>query len=272
MLGIRRILPYFLAVLLFALTYSLGRWQLRRAAEKEAQLAQIRAQASMPQQELNPAQTKPYQRVILSGVWQHEMTQYLDNRPNERGQAGIEVITPLCLSPGLPRLEQKKCRSPLLLVNRGWLARDFQQRDRLTPFTTSKKPVAFEGMVLQHFSRVYAFQAEKDHQHPPLRQNLTPTIFRQIFAVETYPFVVRQQTESYATKTCLGAKNKAELQTKTLCQPIADGLLRLRQKTASELPRHYGYAVQWFALATLIASLACGFAVHAYRNQGPFTH
>ena len=93
------------AVIAMLVTASLGRWQLRRAAEKEAYQAQLDARAAMPALEghslltpLAPSAQEELQhrQVVLQGEWLPQYTVYLDNRQMQ-GRPGFYVLTPLRL-------------------------------------------------------------------------------------------------------------------------------------------------------------------------------
>ena len=75
------------AVLVAALTFSLGQWQLRRAAQKEGIQTAINAKNTLPALDARSLAAteniadEVYRKVVLQGVWQSAHTVYLDNRP-----------------------------------------------------------------------------------------------------------------------------------------------------------------------------------------------
>ena len=114
------------AVLTVAATVSLGRWQLSRAAQKEALQADIEAQKLKPAltQAEFLAMEKPsyamHRPVRLRGLWLTPQTVFLDNR-QMHGTPGFYVLTPFALE----GTEQT------VMVQRGWIQRNFVDRTRL---------------------------------------------------------------------------------------------------------------------------------------------
>ena len=130
----RRLLLVSLATLAgVCLTLALGRWQLQRAAYKKNLAEQVQARAALaplPQDALLAleAESLPPQaqrRTLLRGVWLPELTVALDNRQMLDKQ-GFFIMTPLRLD----------ASDAVVLVQRGWLPRNFLQRDVLLPFDT----------------------------------------------------------------------------------------------------------------------------------------
>ncbi len=215
------------AVLMAALTFSLGQWQLSRAAQKAAM------QASLDQQKTRPAlgnadvldaadlAALKDRRVELKGHWQATQTVYLDNRPmNQR--PGFWVITPLMLDGS----------DKVVLVQRGWIQRDFQDRSRLAPIETPTGSVSVEGRMAPAPGKLYEFAGA---QSGPIRQNLDITAFR--------------------NETGLPLLQALVIET----GPASQGLLREWPAPDAGLERHYGYAFQWFGLCALVIGLSVWF-------------
>ena len=115
------------AIATASLTARLGWWQLDRAAQKIALQATLDERAKLPPIDgamslaatVEAASAQLDRRVRLVGRWSAAHTVYLDNRQmNER--PGFFVVTPLLLADGTA-----------VLVQRGWLPRDVQQRSRI---------------------------------------------------------------------------------------------------------------------------------------------
>ena len=77
---------------------ALGRWQLRRLADRRASNASIEASLSRPVVDLNTERPAglAYRRVVAAGRYDHHHTVVLRGRPY-RGAPGVEVVTPLLL-------------------------------------------------------------------------------------------------------------------------------------------------------------------------------
>ena len=208
-------------------TASLGFWQLDRAAQKEALQAAMYAREQQAPVDgaaaiaaLAPSE-RLHRAVHLQGHWQAEHTVYLDNRQMQ-GRPGFYVLTPLRLDPG----------PGVVLVQRGWIARDFQERTRLAPVETPPGLVRIAGRVAGAPSRLYDFApAAAEPGSSPIRQNLDLDAFRARTGLDLAPWTVVQT----------GAPS--------------EGLLRDWPSVGSGVHKHYGYAFQWFGLCGLMALL-----------------
>ena len=214
-------------VAMVLLTFSLGRWQLGRAAYKEQLAASIEARAQQPALD-NRALLRSdqlaadvHRRVALTGQWLPERTVYLDNQPMQ-GRPGFWVITPL-------RLEGS---DRVILVQRGWIARDFQDRTRLAPVETPAGPVTVAGRMALAPGKLYEFQGEAGGR---IRQNLDLAEFR--------------------TETGLDLLGAVAIQT----GPASEGLLRQWDAPDLGIDKHRGYAFQWFGLCALLLGLYAWF-------------
>lgn len=213
-----------LAVLLVAgSTFSLGQWQLRRAAQKEALQSAIRAQEHLPvldNQGLaaeNDTAGILQRKALLKGTWLAEHTVYLDNRPMN-GKTGFFVVTPLALEGS----------AQVILVQRGWVARDFTDRTRLAPITTTTERVIVRGRIAPPPSKLYAFKGVESGR---IRQNL--------------------DIPAFGVQTGLPLLEVSLLQT----DAASEGLLREWAAPNLGVDKHYGYAFQWFALCGLVSFL-----------------
>ena len=211
------------AVLVAGLTFSLGQWQLRRAAQKEAVQAAIELKNTLPVIDgralaaIENIADEVHRRVVVQGVWQSAHTIYLDNRPMS-GRSGFWVLTPLALQ-GSNRM---------ILVQRGWVPRDFTDRTRLPEVLTPAGVVTVEGRIAPPPSKLYEF---KGVDLGPIRQNLDIGAFR----LETGLPLLE------ASLLQLGAPS--------------EGLLREWPAPNLGVDKHYGYAFQWFGLCSLVLGL-----------------
>lgn len=228
------------ALLGTALTARLGWWQLDRAAQKQALQQAQDARAALPPlgaAELlaaNAAATDQLQRrVLLRGHWLEAHSVYLDNRPMA-GRVGFYLVTPLQLSG----------RSEVILVQRGWVPRDAQDRERLPPVGTPAGEVQIQGRLIPAPARLYQLGAAGQGR---IRQNLDSAAFAQEICQPLLPLTVQQLGEP-------GAQ-------------VADGLLRDWPAPDAGLQKHYGYAFQWFALSALILGLYVWFQLIRPRRQ-----
>ncbi|MBD9391769.1 SURF1 family protein [Acidovorax sp. ACV01] len=239
-LGLRFWLIALVAIAGMLVTASLGRWQLSRAAEKEGLQAVLDERGRMPAVDSRTllagaagssqdAASLVHRTVVLEGHWLAEHTVYLDNR-QMRGRPGFFVVTPLQLAgPG----------GAVVLVQRGWAARNFQDRQQLPQVQTPQDAmVRVQGRVAPAPSRLYEFQgADSAQGSSRIRQNLDLAAFR--------------------TETGLALANLTVLQT----GEAGEGLQRDWPVVGAGVDKHYGYAFQWFGLCGLIALLYVWFQI-----------
>ena len=225
-----------------AVTSSLGRWQLSRAAQKEALQQAVDEQSHRPAQPLDemhrPVQATPdllHRPVTLSGRWLADRTVFLDNRQMS-GRPGFYVVTPLLLSG----------RNDAVLVQRGWAPRNVQDRARLPDVTTPAQAVRIEGRIAPPPAKLYEFSGTASG---PIRQNLDLASFEQEIGTPLWPVSV--------------------VQTAAASGEPPDGLLREWPAPAVDVHKHYGYAFQWFAMSALMAGLYVWFQLLRPRFRRP---
>lgn len=220
----RRFRPSLFSVVLtllgVALFMRLGYWQLDRAEQKQALVSQYeigqRSQVEILPQ--NAASLPRYQRARVRGRYDPAHQILLDNMPSHAGQPGYRVLTPLQTPAGW------------LLVDRGWL------------------PLGASRMVLP------------DVTVGSEERNITGTIDTlpraglqldgpAIQASAPWPRVLSFPQQS-ALEAQLGHKLLPGVLLLDASQP--DGYERAWEAHLGFMPeRHIGYAVQWFALATV---------------------
>ena len=217
------------AVLVAGATFSLGQWQLRRAAQKEAVQAAIDAKEVLPALDgralaaIENIADEFYQPVAVQGVWEAAHTVYLDNRPMN-GHAGFWVLTPLALQGS----------GKVILVQRGWAPRDFTDRTRLPEVLTPAGLVTVQGLIAPPPSKLYEF---KGVENGPIRQNLDLDAFRRETGLPLLEASLQQTG------------------------PASDGLLREWAAPNLGVDKHYGYAFQWFGLCALVLGLYAWFQI-----------
>ncbi|WP_297400377.1 SURF1 family protein [Hydrogenophaga sp.] len=221
--------------LTMAATASLGLWQLDRAAQKLALQAQINERGGLPawdtQQLLGAADatTGVHRPVRLSGTWVPGRTVYLDNR-QMNSRVGFFVVTPL-------RLEGSE---RVVLVQRGWVPRDFNQRNRVADVPTPAGLVRLEGRLAPPPGKLYELG---EAGRGVIRQNI--------------------DLAAFAQETGLPLLGVSVLQT----DAAADGLLREWPLVAIDVQKHHGYAFQWFALCALAGFLYLWFQILSPRRK-----
>lgn len=207
------------------LTASLGHWQLNRAAEKIALQAAIDAQGRLPP--LANADVaddrKPetvHRTAELKGRWRADLTVFLDNR-QMAGKVGLFVMTPLALA-GSGRL---------VMVQRGWVPRNFVDRSKLPEVRTPDGEVTLRARLAAPPSKLYEF-ASANGDNGVLRQNLDLAAYAAEKRVDLLTHLSAIETDA-----------------------PADGLSRDWPALNTGVDRHYGYAFQWFGLSALLVVL-----------------
>ena len=221
------------------ITASLGTWQLRRAAQKVAiQLAlDSRALLSVLSaadlaHDAETAALQHYRRVRLRGQWLTPRTVFLENR-QMNARVGFYVVTPL----------QLDGRPEAVLVQRGWVPRDMNDRSLLPPIVTLPGSVEVQGTIAPPPARLYEFSTAAAGA---IRQNLDMASFATETGLRLAPLSL-QQHDSEATAN--------------------DGLLRQWPRPAVDVQKHYGYAFQWFAMSALMAGLYVWFQLLRPRRR-----
>lgn len=223
------------AVLSIAATASLGLWQLDRGAQKTALEAAIRARADLPvwgnadvlaAQDLSPGLYRP---VRLQGHWLAQHNVFLENRQMD-GRVGFFLVTPLRLN-GSERT---------VLVQRGWVPRDFNDRSRVPEVATPAGDVQVAGRLAPPPGRLYQFG---EAGTGAIRQNIDLAAYRQETGLALLDLSVQQTGDD-------------------------EGPLRRQWPLpATDVQKHHGYAFQWFALCALIAGLYLWFQIIQPRRQ-----
>lgn len=226
----RRALIAGVALLCVVITASLGVWQLGRAQQKQTLQEQIQDRGALPPLSVtellsttDPA-TMVHRPVVLTGHWVPEATVFLDNRPMA-GRTGFFVLTPLRLS-GV---------DAVVLVQRGWVPRDFLDRTRLPEVDTPLAQVQIRGRLAPPPSQLLALG---EGGTGPIRQNVELSALAVEWRLPLMPDVSVLQTD---------ADNS--------------GLLRDWPRFVGGAHKHRAYAAQWFAMSAIVAGLYLWFQI-----------
>ena len=214
-------------------TARLGFWQLGRAQTKESlnAITQTRQlEAPLRNDDWTSLKAAPeswlQRSVDVEGQWLPQFTVYLDNR-SMKSQTGFYVLTPFQLTQG-----------PVLLVQRGWIARDRARSDLLPPVPTPQGTVSLKAKLVSSPSKLMELgaSAPAGEGFAVLRQNIDMVEFG---AEIKLPMVATLQQTSEAP----------------------DGLSRAWPASISGADKNRGYAFQWFALSALALLLFAWFQV-----------
>jgi surfeit locus 1 family protein len=205
---------------LTGLGIGLGIWQLGRADEKQAMMDLRAARDHVValgkelrwQPDHSPA-LLDQQRVHLTGRWLADKSIALDNRAWD-GQAGVHVLTPLRLQDG-----------SVVWVNRGWWPKPpgVAQADLPPPAGDAN---GLSGVALASvMRRLELSSAPQDLRQGNVWQNFDWGAARAWLAGDVWPVIVWQTAES------------------------DDGLRRKLPEVSNDVPKHLGYALQWFLMS-----------------------
>jgi surfeit locus 1 family protein len=218
-----------------SVTASLGFWQLDRAAQKEGLQAQIEARSALPAWAVTDVlamqdpQEGVHRAVRLSGEWVPDATVFLDNRQMQ-GRTGFLVVTPL-------RLQGSR---QAVLVQRGWVPRDFQDRSRVPEVPTPAGVTQVEGRLAPPPGKLYELG---EAAAGAIRQNIEVSALAEELGVPLLALSVMQ------------------------AGTLTDGLLRDWPLVAAGVHKHHGYAFQWFGLCALAGFLYVWFQFISPRRK-----
>lgn len=221
----RRFKPHWtmilLAVLAMALFLRLGFWQLDRAHEKKQMIALTKAFSRQAPTDWSFEQALPahYQSLRVEGHFLPAVL-LLDNQHYQH-EFGYDVVSPLMLANG-----------KVVLVDRGFVAGDVTRR----LFPATETPL---GLVRMTGSAYYPSEKtwllgqvlEKKNADLAIMEQFDTQHISQFLHKSVYPFIIR------------------------LDKHAAHGFVREWPVVAMAPQRHYGYALQWFAIALVILIL-----------------
>ncbi|MGF6758544.1 SURF1 family protein [Paraburkholderia sp. GAS42] len=231
-----RLVPVVLILIVVAVTVRLGFWQRDRAHQKEALQAHITQFENAPAQNVTatPVALKDieFHRVRATGSFVPEKVVYLDNRPYN-DQPGFYVVMPFKLHDG-----------GYVLVNRGWLPRNMNDRTAMRPYETPKGEIEIEGIARADASKAYELGQGGSAAHQRIRQNLDVNAYATETGLPLQPFVIQQLSDD------------------------GDTLVRDWPVPATGVETNYGYMFQWWGMA----AAAIGFGLYAARRAAKKEH
>jgi surfeit locus 1 family protein len=225
------------AILGVAVTLRLGFWQLSRANEKLALQDAILQQAALPPLDARALTTSAdlsaslYRNVKLKGHWLAQHTLFLDNR-QMYSKPGLFVVTPFEFEDKATAIKKT------ILVQRGWIARNFIDRQQLPQIPTTSAEETIFGRIAPSPSKLYAFKGADAGR---IRQNIDIAELAKEFKIELLNISLLQLDEGNAAVNN-GAVNN-------------DGLLRHWLQPSLGVDKNHGYMFQWWAMSGLIALL-----------------
>lgn len=222
-------------VFTMAVTASLGFWQLDRARQKLALQAQIDQRASLPAWQVadllqaTDLLAGVHRPVQLRGHWVNDAAVFLDNR-QMNARNGFILVMPLKLSSS----------ERAVLVQRGWVPRDFTDRSRVPTIDTPSGEVLVQGRLAPPPGKLYELG---EAGTGVIRQNIDLGTFARETGLNLLAVSVQQTGAS------------------------PEGLLRDWPRVAVGVDKHHGYAFQWFGLCALAGLLYLWFQIISPRRK-----
>ncbi|MFC5551073.1 SURF1 family protein [Massilia aerilata] len=217
-----RAIPFLATLILVLLGIALGNWQTRRAAGKTALQARLEQGMAASPLTLDGSPVDParieFHRVLVTGEFVPGWPLFLDNRP-QAGRAGFILLMPFKIAGS----------NKAVLVARGWLPRNMAEHDRLPPYTTPAGQVTIEGRAVRQLARVMQLGTPASLKPAAILQNTAPGEVARASGLDLLPVVVEQ----------------------TGPDSTGEGLVRDWPAPSTDIARHEGYAVQWYALAAM---------------------
>ena len=214
-----------LSLLMIVALASLGRWQLRRADEKQALYDAFEkgTDATLALERSTPPVAR-YQHVQAHGSYDTAHQVLIDNMTDAQGHAGYFVITPLALDDG-----------GWVLVNRGWIPMG-ATRSTLPPLNVAGNARLVRGRA--------------DHLPTPGIQLGTRAELRPPFPVVASFPTLQEIAKVVGISSWTAATDLVSLDAD---QP--DGYSRDWRPPGFSPLRNIAYAVQWFGLALAVVVL-----------------
>lgn len=219
-----QLMPWFLlslAILLSMGFVRLGFWQLSRAEQKQKMQTSLQQQyAREPENYTKEATWAQYQPVLAQGSYLNSKI-LLDNQfLNHR--FGFRVITPFQTTEG-----------DIILVDRGWVVAE-RSRKNLPTFTIPKGLITIRGQIWYPSLRTWSIGPEVEHREDGLLiiEQPSPEKVAVALGISTAPYFIR------------------------LSGSAPEGFIREWPENRMTPKRHYGYAMQWFTMATVLFGIS----------------
>jgi surfeit locus 1 family protein len=209
-----KLIPTVAAMIAMALTASLGKWQLNRAAEKIRLQTDYEIKTSQPSiiynGKNNSIKSITYMNIKVTGEFDVKHEIFLDNKFHNN-KPGYHVVTPL-----------RTNNNEVVLINRGWVARGNDYR-LIPTVKTPQGSVSIEGIAVPPSGKFLELSTQT--VEGKVWQNLVLSRYVDQTKLSVEPLVIQQQNDT------------------------GDGLQRVMERPDTGIAKHQGYAFQWFALS-----------------------
>ena len=222
-----------LMFLLIACLFSLGCWQLHRAAEKRSLLTQAEEASAQPFSMWSHGMPLPkaYQQLTVHGSFL-PMTFFLDNQYDAH-RWGYHVINPFVLASG-----------ELILIDRGWIVGDMTRQDfPKTSIPLGSYDINGQAYYLSEKGFILGDWIEPKTSQVAVIERIDIKSISNLLHKKVYPFIIR------------------------LDKSAPFGYERHWLIVSMSPSRHQAYAFQWFVMAFVVMVIYVGLSFKKRPNQ-----
>ncbi len=238
------LIPTLLALICIPVLVSLGLWQLDRADEKRAIDQGVNDAIAKPALNLNNANVNElkneiYRTASITGQYDTKQQFLLDNRTH-KGLPGYHVISPYMFEQSATNSSPKVA----VLINRGWIGYK-GTRDNITDISIDKETLEITGSIKQIPNSIVLKEENET--------SLSPTL---VFKANTKQLVGVNLIQSIQLDSLENKLNYKLLPVMIeLDETVTNGFTREWQPYYGSIDKHNAYALQWFAMASILLFL-----------------
>ncbi|MDF1757673.1 MAG: SURF1 family protein [Legionellaceae bacterium] len=210
---------FLLTIFFLSIFLRLGVWQLERAHEKQQIIVNFNQQTEQKPIIWDGQSKLPnqYQSLKISGKFLPTVL-FLDNQHHNH-QFGYDVLVPFLLTDGT-----------IVIVDRGWVALENRDRSNLPSINIPNIERQLEGQAYYPSTKNWLLgePLEKINSNTAIIELQDLPIISKFLHKSVYPFIIREDKNSVG------------------------GYVRDWSIVSMPPSRHYGYAVQWFAISLAV--------------------
>ena len=239
-----KLIPTLLALVCIPVLIALGLWQLDRADEKRVIDKGVSDAITKTALTLNDVDVKSinneiYRSTLIKGYFDTSHQFLLDNRTNQ-GKPGYHVISPFLFEHNSSDNSSRLA----VLINRGWIAYK-GTRDNIIDISLEKEMMSISGAI-KHIPRSIVLKdRDVDNSSPSL---IFKTEQKQLDGIKLIQSIELERLEkdlNYLLLPVIVELDKTD----------ENGFIREWQPYYGSIDKHNAYALQWFAMASILLFL-----------------
>ena len=240
-----KLIPTLLALICIPVLVSLGLWQLDRADEKRVIDQNVNDSMAKSALQLNNANLEElnneiYRTASIKGHYDRKQQFLLDNRTHE-GLPGYHVITPFLFEQSI----SNSTTPSGVLINRGWIGYK-GTRDNITDITFADKETTEISGSIKNIPRSIVL---KNKTEDDLSSTLLfKTENRQLDGVTLIQSIQLNRLSKKLNYPLLPVIIELD-------KTVKNGFIREWQPYYGSIDKHNAYALQWFAMASILLFL-----------------